>query len=282
MNSRPIASEHSIPPDLLIVHGPWQHTSWWRPLQHVLTDGGQRCWVPPLPGGDRHDPSCLTVTLEDLAATVLATIETIDQPQDLTVIVHGLAGPIGQLVAAAAPETITRIVWIDAVVLDSEPGGMDHLGDQLDHHLRNLAMQAERGLPVPIDLLTWSAFFAQGTSDDAYEAAARTIRDLVCPPGWLAHEVDVSAFWDQAATDAWDQAYLHYLHDRVLPYDKQREAVEQLRPDRTAAIPGSHTDFFTRPDVAAAAVLDLCRSGLTGHAEARSAAAHDPSGQKGL
>jgi hypothetical protein len=229
-------------------------------VHEVLTEGRRRCWIPELPGGQRTDPASLTVSLEDMASTVCEHIGQIEHPRDLTLIVHGLAGPIGQLVAALAAPAIARIVWVDAWLMDQAPGGLDHLGDQLPNPLKPLAGHAERGQPVPMDAITWRAFFAQDATEEAHETGLSQLSASVCPPAWLASAVDVGDFWDLLLDPPWQQAYLHCLDDRALPYATQLGVVEQLRPERTATMPGSHCAFHANPARFVATLMDLART----------------------
>jgi pimeloyl-ACP methyl ester carboxylesterase len=246
-------------PNFLIVHGGWQDSWWWRPVATYLAQLGYRCWTPDLPGCAPGDPNVATVTVRRMADSVLDRIRSTPQMRDLILVVHSGGGPVGQLVAAAVPERIAALVFVDAWVLT----GQECIADLLPPSFAPVVDLARRGDPIPMDPAVWFSAFAQDATEAARAEGGARVAATLCPPDWVTAVLDWRPFWNLVADRSFATCYLYLTEDRAVPTELYRRMARRCRPVATRSTPGSHQGFHRYPCEFAQTLLDALTTGQT-------------------
>jgi len=226
-------------PGFLFVHGGWQDSWWWHPVAMDLAHLGYRSWTPDLPGCGPSDPHVAAVTVRMMADSVLAQIRATPQMRDLVLVVHSGGGPVGQLIAAAVPERITSLVFVDAWALI----GTECIADLLPPTLAPIVDLARRGEPIPMDPAMWFAAFAQDATEATRREGRARVAETRCPPDWVTAVSDWQPFWDLLDSGWFSTYYLFLAEDRAAPTELYRRMADRLRPSAMALVPGSHQGF---------------------------------------
>jgi pimeloyl-ACP methyl ester carboxylesterase len=225
--------------NVLILHGGWQNSWWWQPVAGHLRRLGHRCWTPDLPGCAPGDPTTATVTLRSMADSVIDLIRATPAMQDLVLVVHSGGGPVGQLVAAAVPERIAAMTFVDAwVLVDGEC-----IADLLPPALAPIVEQARRGAPIPMDPGVWFDSFAQDASESERLEGGPRVASTLCPPDWVIGVSDWQPFWDVVAAGRIEMYYLFLDADKAVPSELYWQMAQRLGPAAIATTPGSHQGF---------------------------------------
>jgi pimeloyl-ACP methyl ester carboxylesterase len=109
--------------DLVLVHGGW-HGGWvWQRLAPLLAAGGHRVHTPTLTGlGDREAEFNAEVGLQTHVQDILQVVQDIGSGP-LTLLGHSYGGTIITAVADQLPESVSSLVYLDAVIpTDGVPG----------------------------------------------------------------------------------------------------------------------------------------------------------------
>jgi pimeloyl-ACP methyl ester carboxylesterase len=245
---------------VLIIHSGWQTGQAWQPVAAQLADQGHLCWAPTLPTTPPDDPGGQRVTLDQLAAGVLDLIHHDPAMHDLVLVAHSTGGPIAQLVAAAIPERIRAIVFVNAWVMDSWVLDVDlttreRLGDVLPYDMAALREAADAGQPVTVPPALWHSLFAHDVPADAAGA-----QPVACPPGWLASTADTAPWWDLMTPGhrPWSVSCLLGADDRALPLETQFLLLHRISPTAVLTVPGGHHAHQADPATVAEALLTVC------------------------
>ena len=102
--------------NFLLVHGAW-HGAWcWRRVTEALVRAGHRAHAVTLTGvGERAHLLSPEITLETHIADVMGALEA-EELDHAVLAVHSYAGMLGTAVADRAPERLSHLVYVDAVV----------------------------------------------------------------------------------------------------------------------------------------------------------------------
>ncbi|WP_062437281.1 alpha/beta fold hydrolase [Herbidospora daliensis] len=100
----------------LLVHGAWHSGRVWDRVVPLLTEAGHRVLAPSLTGhGDKAHLLGPDVGLDTHIADVLAVL-TDEDLTDVVLVGHSYAGMVISAVASQAPERISALVYVDAMV----------------------------------------------------------------------------------------------------------------------------------------------------------------------
>ncbi len=188
------------------------------------------------------DPHVATVTVRMMADSVLAQMRATPQMRELVLVVHSGGGPVGQLIAAAAPERIAAMVFVDAWALTGRPG-QECIAGLLPPTLAPLIDVARRGEPIPMPAAIWFAQFAQDATETARRVGGPRVAATLCPPDWVTAALDWRPFWELLDAGSFPAYYLFLDQDRAVPTEVYRQMAARLRPAATAWAPGSHQGF---------------------------------------
>jgi pimeloyl-ACP methyl ester carboxylesterase len=215
-----------------LVHGAW-HGAWcWELLGAELERAGHRAIAVDLPC---DDPAA---TFSDYADVVVASLEEAD---DVVLVVHSLGGHTGALVAARRP--VRRLVYLCALLADPGRSLIDQLGDEpemlLPRYRAGLATD-EQGRSFFTDFeVARECFFA-----DCDESAARAAFERLRPQGQTAHEIACPL---EAHPDVPTEYVLGSADGIVNPEWSRRAARERLGIEAVELPGSSHSPFLSRP-----------------------------------
>ena len=133
---------------IVLVHGAW-HGGWaWRRLAPLLRKAGHPVFSPTLTGvGEREHLLSREVSLTTHVEDVRLLLEFEDL-RDVILVGHSYGGAV-VTGAAAVPERIARLVYLDAFVPESGTSVFDNMPPKLIEHWRQAAKERGEGWKVP-------------------------------------------------------------------------------------------------------------------------------------
>src|SRR4051812_46769828 len=109
-------------PAVALVHGAWETSSIWSPVEEELRADGYRVISVNLPGRPGTPLPALEVTLDGYRDAVLAALE--DEKDPVVLVGHSFGGVTISNVAEAAPERVRTLVYVAGYVpVDGESTG---------------------------------------------------------------------------------------------------------------------------------------------------------------
>lgn len=135
----------------VLVHGGW-HGGWcWRKLLEPLRGTGRRVFTPTLTGlGERAHLASPSVGLGTHIEDVRAVLEQEDVTRAVLV-GHSSSGAVISGVAAACPERVSRLVYLDAFVPEVGESVMDLVPPARREFFERLARESGDGWRIPLD-----------------------------------------------------------------------------------------------------------------------------------
>jgi pimeloyl-ACP methyl ester carboxylesterase len=137
------------PQTFVLVHGAW-HGAWcWRRVAEILRSAGHAVFTPTLTGlGERLHLLRPGLTVEDFATDVAKVIEA-EELERVILVGHSFAGAPISVVADRMPETLMRLVYLDATLPENGKSPFDRLDSRTVAHRLKLARESSGGLTVP-------------------------------------------------------------------------------------------------------------------------------------
>jgi len=152
----------------VLIHGTW-HGGWaWQEVIGCLSGRNHRAHAPTLAG---HGPEATRsgITHRDCVASVVTYIQN-RRLSDVILVGHSFGGTVVQKVVEEIPDQISRIVFLDALVLADNQCVFDNLPAQYVALFNNLAGESsDNSMFIPWEI--WRDNFMQ----DAPESSARAI-----------------------------------------------------------------------------------------------------------
>ena len=234
----------------VLVHG-GGHGGWcWQRVARLLRAEGHEVHTPTLTGfGDRHHLGRFPTTFETFVTDVVNVL-AFEDVRDVVLVGHSMGGTIIPRVAQEVDGWLRRVVWLAAVVTADGETLLDAV-PQTEWTKRAVHI-AEDGTPQTDHALMLDALLQDGTDADRAWVLDRH-RDY--PPHALVEPGRLTAFLALGLPTA----YIAALDDRAVPIESARTFAERLGTDRYREIPGSHDVMISRPEVVAAALLDVSR-----------------------
>ena len=223
----------------VLIHGSW-HGGWaWQDVIRHLSENGHRVHAPTLPG---HGPAVtrLGVTHQDCVSSVGAYIQRRGL-EDVILVGHSFGGTVVQKVVEEIPQQISRIVFVDALVLADNQCVFDNLPAQYVALFKSLAAESsDNSMLIPWEI--WRDNFMQ----DATESIARSIWEQLSPgPNQVnLDRLDLKRFYSLALP----KSFIYCRQDKALPpnYFHPRMS-SRLGTFKLIEMDGSHEVMFTRP-----------------------------------
>lgn len=134
----------------VLVHGAW-HGGWcWRRVARRLTAAGCTVFAPTLTGlGERAHLLSPSVGLDTFIADVLAMLES-EELGDVVLVGHSFAGAVISGVADRAPERLTRLIYLDGLIVGNGESPFDQMTPDVVAARREAARQSSGGLTIPV------------------------------------------------------------------------------------------------------------------------------------
>jgi len=167
----------------VLVHGAW-HGGWcWKRMLPELAGTGIEVHTPTLTGlGERAHLASRDVSLETHVRDVLGTLES-ERLDDVILVGHSYAGVVVTAVADRAPQRISRLVYLDAIVPRSGQCLYDAAGSAFRERIEGLVSTQGEGWYIPLPTAERMGLFLQEDIDFAMPRLvphpARTFREPV-------------------------------------------------------------------------------------------------------
>ena len=223
----------------VMIHGSW-HCGWtWQGVMRHLAEKGHVSHAPTLPG---HGPRAARhgIRHQDCVSAVAAYIHE-RCLEDITLVGHSFGGTVVQKLAEELPDRITRMVFLDALIVEDGQCVFDVLPTEYAALFNDLARaSSDNSMLIPWEI--WRHSFIQ----DAPEPWARALWEQLSPePNQVnLDRLDLKRFYSLSIPSS----FIYCRHDRALPpgYFHPRMS-SRLGEFKLLEMDGSHEVMFTRP-----------------------------------
>ena len=223
----------------VLIHGSW-HGGWaWQEVIGCLSGKKHQVYAPTLAG---HGPGAkrVGITHRHCVASVVTYIQK-HRLTDLILVGHSFGGTVVQKVVEEIPQQISRIVFVDALVLADNQCVFDNLPAQYVALFKSLAAESsDNTMLIPWEI--WRDNFMQ----DAPESVARSIWEQLSrePNQVNLDRLDLKRFYSLALP----KSFIYCRQDKALPSDYFHPRMSsRLGALKLLEMDGSHEVMFTRP-----------------------------------
>jgi pimeloyl-ACP methyl ester carboxylesterase len=242
----------------VLCHGTW-HAGWaWDEVCHLLCQHGHRACAPTL-AGHGPDVSRLGITHRACVDSVVTCIRE-HELRDVVIVGHSFGGTVIQKVASELPDSIARMVFLNALVLKDGERVFDILPEVFLDSLApkggvDPATPSETSpeLLAPPPWETWCDNFIQ----DAPESLARLTWERLSPE---PNQVNLDSI-DLRRFDALSvpRSFIYCRQDKAMPAGYFHPTMSSRLGDfRLLEMDGSHEVMFTRPADLTAKIIAAC------------------------
>ena len=232
----------------VMIHGSW-HCGWaWQGVMRHLAGKGHVTHAPTLPG---HGPQAARhgIRHQDCVGAVITYIRE-RCLEDITLVGHSFGGTVVQKLVEELPDRITRMIFLDALIVEDGQCVFDVLPPEYAALFNDLARaSADNSMLIPWEI--WRNSFIQ----DALESLARALWEQLSPePNQVnLDRLDLKRF-DSLSIP---RSYIYCRHDRALPpsYFHPRMS-SRLGEFKLLEMDGSHEVMFTRPEELAERIIE--------------------------
>jgi len=232
----------------VLVHGSW-HGGWaWNDVIRELAAKGHRAYAPTLPG---HGPGADRKgnTHQDCVDAVVAEIERHSR-EGVILVGHSFGGSVIQRVAATIPDRITRLVFLDALVVGDAQCVVDVLPAEFAALTNDMAAaSSDNTMMIPWE--AWRDNFIQ----DAPETVARAIWEQLSPEPHQVNldKLDLKGFCSLAIP----RSFIYCRQDKSLgPGFFHPGMSSRLGSFKLVEMDGGHEVMFTRPQELARTLIE--------------------------
>jgi len=232
----------------VLIHGSW-HGGWaWQDVIGCLSGKKHQGHAPTLAGHGLGSPP-FGITHRDCVGSVVAYIQN-RRLTDVVLVGHSFGGTVVQKVVDEIPQQISRIVFLDALILEDNQCVFDNLLAQYVGLFNSLAAESsDNSMLIPWEI--WRDNFMQ----DAPESLARSIWERLSPePNQVnLDRLDLKRFYSLAVP----KSFIYCRHDKALPsgYFHPRMS-SRLGAFKLLEMDGSHEVMFTRPSEVAEKIIE--------------------------
>ena len=133
----------------VLVHGAW-HGGWcWNKVKRVLQAAGAVVYSPTLTGlGERAHLASRDINLETHIEDILGVLK-FEELSDVILVGHSYAGMIVTAVADRVPRTLSRVVYLDAMVPRDGQSLFDCAGPEFRRQIEELVREQGVGWKIP-------------------------------------------------------------------------------------------------------------------------------------
>ena len=232
----------------VMIHGSW-HCGWaWQGVMRHLAGKGYVTHAPTLPG---HGPQAARhgIRHQDCVSAVVTYIQE-RCLEDITLVGHSFGGTVVQKLAEEMPDRITRMVFLDALIVEHGHCVFDVLPPEYAALFNDLARaSSDNSMLIPWEI--WRDSFIQ----DAPESLARALWEQLSPePNQVnLDRLDLKRFYSLSIPSS----FIYCRHDRALPpgYFHPRMS-SRLGEFKLLEMDGSHEVMFTRPEELAERIIE--------------------------
>jgi len=223
----------------VMIHGSW-HCGWaWQGVMGHLAEKGHVTHAPTLPG---HGPQAARhgIRHQDCVSAVIAYIQE-RRLEDIILVGHSFGGTVVQKLAEELPDRITRLIFLDALIVEDGHCVFDVLPPEYAALFNDLATaSSDNSMLIPWEI--WRDAFIQ----DAPEPLARSLWEQLSPePNQVnLDRLDLKRFYSLSIPSS----FIYCRDDRALPpgYFHPRMS-SRLGEFKLLEMDGGHEVMFTRP-----------------------------------
>jgi pimeloyl-ACP methyl ester carboxylesterase len=233
----------------VLVHGAW-HGKWcWEQLEQQLLDLGGTSVAVDLPGRAGDPRPFGELTLDSYVDEVVAALDASRTP--VTLVGHSLGGLVISQTAERAPEKISSLVYLCAMLLKDGQSTIDAAATDADSQLMGNIALNEEGTASFVDPTAVRELFYADCPVEASEHAARLlVPEPIGPASTPLHITEER--WGTVA-----RSYILCAQDRAISPATQRSMVDGVGVDRVVEMDSGHSPFLSQPDRLAAVLIDL-------------------------
>jgi pimeloyl-ACP methyl ester carboxylesterase len=225
----------------VLIHGSW-HGGWaWRDVIDHLVQKDCVAHAPTLSGhGNGNGVTRLGIAHKDCVNSVVTYIRQ-QNLRNIVLVGHSFGGTVVQKVAEQLDGRVSRIVFLDALILADGECVFDNLPPEYVTLFNNLAAaSADNTMLIPWEI--WRDHFMQ----DATEHFARFVWEQLTPePNQVnLDRLELTRFYSLTTP----KSFIYCRHDNALPPGSfHPKMTSRLAAFKMVEMDGSHEVMFSRP-----------------------------------
>jgi pimeloyl-ACP methyl ester carboxylesterase len=233
----------------VLVHGAW-HGKWcWEQTEQHLRDLGGSSMALDLPGRAGDTRPLGELTLESYVDRVVAAVDA--SPEPVILVGHSLGGLVISQTAERAPEKISSLVYLCAMLLKDGESTIDASATDPDSQLVGNISLNEAGTASSVTpAAVRDLFYADCTAEASEQAERLLVPEPIGPASTPLHITE-----DRFGTVP--RSYILCARDRAISPAKQQAMIDSVGVDRVVEMNASHSPFLSQPDRLATVLIDL-------------------------
>ncbi|GIJ46921.1 esterase [Virgisporangium aliadipatigenens] len=232
----------------VLVHGGWQGAWCWDGVRDALHAEGHRTLAPTWLGAvDGRPLTPEETTINAAGARITRAVAEAAGDDDVVLVGHSGGGAIVQSVADRFAHRVSRVIYVDAVVLRDGEAFVDVMPFP----------EGFAGADAPIDAVApappsawWGESFMNGASPELIEETARRLIDV--PLVSLTRPVHLPRYWQSEPS----AGYVFLRDDIAVPAEVWRGMAERLSDPAVFECDGPHQAMLTHPRQLAKVLID--------------------------
>jgi pimeloyl-ACP methyl ester carboxylesterase len=225
----------------VLIHGSW-HGGWaWRDVIDHLAERDCVAHAPTLSGhGNGNGATRSGITHKHCVDSVVTYIRR-HGLKDVVLVGHSFGGTVVQKVAEQLADRISRIVFLDALILADGERVFDNLPPEYVALFNSLATaSSDNTMLIPWEI--WRDYFLQ----DADESYTRSVWEQLSPePNQVnLDRLDLKSFYSLTIP----KSFIYCRHDKALPPGSFHPRMSSRLADfKLVEMDGGHEVMFSRP-----------------------------------
>ncbi|MFG1603800.1 alpha/beta fold hydrolase [Actinoplanes sp. NPDC049265] len=232
----------------VLVHGGWQGGWSWDGVSEVLRAEGHRTLAPTWLGAvDGHPLAPADTTIDAAGARIAETVTGTAGADDVVLVGHSGGGPIVQSVADRLAARVSRVIYVDAVVLHDGEAFTDVMPFPEEFAASDAPIDAVAPAP-PASV--WGESFLNGAPPELIAETADRLVDV--PLVSLTSPVHLPRYWRSEPP----AGYVFLRDDIAVPSSVWRDMAARLSDPAVFQCDGPHQAMLTHPDQLAKVLID--------------------------
>ncbi len=224
----------------VLVHGAW-HGGWcWYKVVALLRQKGHTVIAPDLPGHGRDQTPINEVSMQSYAQRVADVMRTANEP--VILVGHSMGGFVISAAAEQQPQTVAKLVYIAAFLLDDGQTFGDAAARDSGSTVSSGLVPSADGASLTVAPGRLKEIFYGDCSDQDVALAQLTLGPESSAA--LGAQMHVTAQrWGRIP-----RVYIECTKDRAVTIASQRAMVQRLPCERVITMHTDHSPFFSAPE----------------------------------